>query len=1160
MDIPRELKDRLRIGRVVPFVGAGVSMSVKAKQTGERLFPSWKTLLEEAANRLDEEAKAAYANAVRSLLEIEPPDYLDAARRARAGLGPVWFRFLKEQLDQPREMANDETLNLAETIWNLGSHLVITTNYDKVLHWASPHRDNLVIWDIEAPAEQSRAIRGDLNRPSVWHLHGYIDNAADLILTPDGYSRLYPEAGQVENRYKAALSTLHQFMTSHTFLFIGFGFDDAYFGMQLRGISEIFQGSTGPHYVLTRAADREKIRTLDLPVEIISVEDYGLPLLDGLREFAKIAAEAGSQTSPDESEPERIIRAAHVASYDPRNPVFYVPYRSKGDQVIGREETISAVRDQLVRGRRTAVGQTAAFEGLGGLGKTQIAVEYAYRYRDEYPNGVIWLDADHDIDAQLTDLADRARWTAPESEHKYKFEIARHRLRTYSDCLIIFDNVESFDAITDYLPEPQANPHILITSRTEQPGFTPVPLDLLDGNLSLNLLLQEAGRSRQPAVDTEMEAAREIANTFDGLPLALELAGAYIRYRQLQWKEYCDLLRQNLKAALPGKFLGGSFTHHEKDIYSTLKINEEAFSEEPRLRDVLDLLTWSGSAPMGSSLMVTLLGLQHASELIGALSLGTALRLIQKSPESERYSIHRLLREVRREDVLLTGKEDWVSETCDRIGNWFEERREDFDDLSDFEAEIDHLQAWQIHSSEYAVKHVARLMWLQAYPPFHRGRYKETKDRLQSALTALEQSKVEDLLLKAHLLNDLSSNYSSFGDERRSLEYAQQALAIRLNALGTRNRETVKSISSVGASYDRLGDSKRALEYEQEALAIQMELFGEFHSDTAASLGLLAATYDGLGDHKSALKYQERALAARLGVFGEQHPATATSINSIGVSYSKLGDLTQGLEYVEKALRIKLELLGERHPGVAGSFNNVGYVLGLLGNHALALEYIEKALAINLELFGERHPNTATALGNLGSAYAGLGEHSRALECQERALAIRLDLFGEHHRDTALSLSNIGTEYGLLGDYERQLEYAQRSFTIYVELLGEKHPYTAMMLNNIGVTYAQLGDHTQALIYGERALALRIELLGNQHPATIHSAKNVSRALNVLDRRAEAFNVIDGFLHNIPKSHPEYGDLQNHRKQLLAKPLRTGFRQPPSNPSKRRKGRKKKRH
>lgn len=118
--------------------------------------------------------------------------------------------------------------------------------------------------------------------------------------------------------------------------------------------------------------------------------------------------------------------------------------------MVGRDEALEKVRQQLLEGRSTSIGQTALFQGIGGLGKTQLAVEYAYHYRNEYPNGVYWITADENIDAQLTRIAVAARWVAVESEHAIKLDVARHRLKTYSDYLIVFDNLESVDAIRDY--------------------------------------------------------------------------------------------------------------------------------------------------------------------------------------------------------------------------------------------------------------------------------------------------------------------------------------------------------------------------------------------------------------------------------------------------------------------------------------------------------------------------------------------------------------------------------------------------------------------------------------------------------------------------------------------------------------------------------------
>ncbi|HEX7635986.1 MAG TPA: metallophosphoesterase, partial [Noviherbaspirillum sp.] len=285
--------------------------------------------------------------------------------------------------------------------------------------------------------------------------------------------------------------------------------------------------------------------------------------------------------------------------YDPRHPPFYVPYRQKGEQVIGREESLKKVRQQLTAGRRTAIGQTAVFQGFGGLGKTQLAVEYAYLYRDTYPNGVIWLTADQDIDAQLVKLAVEARWVAPESEHSHKLEIARRRLRSYSGCLIVFDNLEQISALKGYLPEPPAEPHILATSRTEQPDFTYVPIDVLDPEQSLRLLIQESGR--QPETEAEWDAARKIAARLEGLPLAIELAGAYLLRRPVSWRDYLELLQQNIRRALPPRL--ASLTGHTGDLYSALQISQQVFAEEPRLRDILDVLTWSAPAPMSLDLL-----------------------------------------------------------------------------------------------------------------------------------------------------------------------------------------------------------------------------------------------------------------------------------------------------------------------------------------------------------------------------------------------------------------------------------------------------------------------------------------------------------------------------------------------------------------------------
>jgi hypothetical protein len=491
MDFPLSLKENLRTHRVVPFVGAGVSMSVRDRATGQPVFPNWTGLLTAAASRLEHESKPKEATLVRSLLDIAKPDLLEAARRARESLGPVWYTFLRDTLDVSRQRVDSSSLDLARCIWRLGSDLLVTTNYDHVLQWSCPYPDDLRSWDIEAPAEQAGWIQHGVQHPTVWHLHGRISNVAGMVLTPDGYSLLYPETANStsQQKYAAALETLRSQLIAKTFVFVGFSLDDPFIGIQIRGMDHIFKGALGPHYVLANEAERDRILALDLPVEIITFPHFGEPLVALLTEMATVAEGAVTRDNRTDQRSE-----PHIADFGPHNYIFYVPFRQKGDQVVGQEHTIKALRNQLTEGKRTAIGQTAAFRGIGGLGKTQLAVEYAYLHRDQYPNGVIWINADQNIDAQLTEIAERARWVAPETEHRYKLQVAQQRLRSYSNCLIVFDNLEDRRSIDPYLPDSNATPHILITSRFDHQDFFPVNLDLLSEDLSLELLARESQR------------------------------------------------------------------------------------------------------------------------------------------------------------------------------------------------------------------------------------------------------------------------------------------------------------------------------------------------------------------------------------------------------------------------------------------------------------------------------------------------------------------------------------------------------------------------------------------------------------------------------------------------------------------------------------------
>lgn len=292
LEISEDLRRDLLEGRVIPFVGAGISMAVLDRNSNQTLFPSWKALLSKSAERLELQRKSKEAEVVRVLLKVDEPDYLDIAQRAKKGLGAYWFEFLREQLDPDRHRADETSLSEARAVWTLGSNLVLTTNFDRVLHWTCPPdlQSDLRIWRIEAPTEFSKFLRGDWNKPTIWHLHGSIDRADEVILDPDSYRKLYPDQKDSDVKYNAALVSLRLLLASRTLLFIGFSLDDQYFRWQLEWMRKIFPNIS--HFALVHRSEIARLNHLNLPVTPITFDDFGPPLVELLHSLGRISAEA----------------------------------------------------------------------------------------------------------------------------------------------------------------------------------------------------------------------------------------------------------------------------------------------------------------------------------------------------------------------------------------------------------------------------------------------------------------------------------------------------------------------------------------------------------------------------------------------------------------------------------------------------------------------------------------------------------------------------------------------------------------------------------------------------------------------------------------------------------------------------------------------------
>jgi tetratricopeptide (TPR) repeat protein len=973
-----ELAEKVQRQRITPFVGAGVSQAVQ-DVTGKPVFPNWKDLLHDAADLVERESPS-HASLIRNFLKLPVPRYYDAAGTAREQLGDRrWYEFLLARLGVGKERIHPASLELGERIWGLGSRLVITTNCDDVLRWACPAQP--VIWNVEQPFRQASALRNGVKEHTIWHLHGNLSEPEKTIFTLDDYQLLYPDDSR-RGQYHAALQTLHTYLLTSTFIFIGFSMDDPYFGNQMRAMDRAFSGLSEPHYVITKRIERGRIERLGLNLRIVEVDDYGLPLLQLLSEMAELAGGGRVMNLRDAHADAPTLQIPRIGDYSPARPTFHVPHPRKQGQMVGREDDMRVLRAQLVGGFPTPFGRTAALQGLGGLGKTQFAVEYAYLYRSTYSGGVVWVSADQSIGSQLIKLAEDAGWVAPESDQAHKIDVAARRLRAHPDTLVIFDNVARVGDIEPYLPLPSTLSHILITSRTHQEGFVPVPLRLLDYDESLDMLVREAGR--QPAGDVDMEAARQIARKMGGLPLALELAGAYLRLRPISWAKYRKLLDYNLRSALRAKLRG--FTRHEADLYSTLKIGEAVFREEPRLRKIMDVLVCSGRAPMSLALLASLMEVHDTSEIAGPLALGTALGFLRSVTDGEAYEVQSLVAKVRRDSLNLSKRVHWLAQVATRIGDWFEGQLDGFADPRAFDQDVEHLEAWYDNAVTWVPEEACRLAWLLHYPPYFRGRFKNALGVLSQAVKAWEGSQRKDRNLKAHLESGLSQVQYQLNAPQQALAHAQAALALRQELNGPEHAETASALSDLSVIFRALKDDDRALVHGKQALRIRLKLLGKAHPETAESANNLALIYRSLGKNHVGLRYARRALGIYRRSLGMAHPYTATAYGNVGVILHNLKEYTAARCYAGRSLRLRLQILGPKHPSTATSYHNLGVTLKELEELEDARRSLTRAVRIRRELLGFAHVNTCLSIRALAEVLALLGRCHEAVHILKRCL------------------------------------------------------------------------------------------------------------------------------------------------------------------------------
>ncbi|HEY1351080.1 MAG TPA: FxSxx-COOH system tetratricopeptide repeat protein [Ktedonobacteraceae bacterium] len=794
----------------------------------------------------------------------------------------------------------------------------------------------------------------------------------------------------------------------------------------------------------------------------------------------------------------------------PGQPRWQLPFL-RNPYFTGREPLLRRLHQILAAHNTGVCSQIRALSGLGGIGKTQIAIEYSYRYGSEY-EAVLWVQADS-RETLLADIAGLAfALDLPEQEEREQFRVVaavKRWLQTHTSWLLIVDNAEERAAVLDVLPR-QSGGAVLVTTRsqTDWPQIKKLEVETMSQHEGVSLLLRRSACAPddedQVPVAKDQQAAQELWVRMGGLPLALDQAGAYIQTCRCSLADYLELYRYHRRVLLQRR--GAESPEHPDAVTATWALSfQRVAQQDAGAAELLRLCAFlspdaipeellsGGAAYFPPALRQLATSPLLLNEAIGVLR---TYALIQRDPQTRLLSLHQLVQAVVQDELDEAAKQRWaqramlaVNAVFARVEHGLWPQRERL--LPHALLAIHFIEVYRLDGEQ-----AGRLLHEMACYLQSRARSGAAEPLFQRALQIRERRAEVSPLDLATSLNGLANFYCEQGKYALAQSFSLRALRLRKRSLGPEHVDVAVSLHELANLQRLLGRYVRAEVLFERALRIREQHLGADHPLVAFSLAGLATLYWDTGRYPQAERLFLQALERRERQVGAQHPDVAYALNNLAGVYVEQGRYSQAAHLYQRVLRIREEHLGPEHPDVAHPLNNLAEVLFEQGAYAEAEPLYRRALRLWTEHLGEEHPQVAHPLYGLAqlARVRGAEEEAEKLYCQ--ALCLREEHLGPAHPAVAYPLHGLAYLFWQQGKYEQAEVFFQRVLHIRSQALGWQHPQVAGAVQSLALFYAGQGRDAEAEHLYRRALAIWERSLDLDHAQVSYPQPRSGRSLS----------------------------------------------------------------
>lgn len=831
--------------------------------------------------------------------------------------------------------------------------------------------------------------------------------------------------------------------------------------------------------------------------------------------------------------PDGTVPAATTPSGFPGSmpPAVHLPSRNLS--FTGRGPLLEQLRDNFTAGPAATVPSQVLY-GLGGMGKTQIALEYAHRYKSAY-DVVWWLDAAQPglLPSALADLARDLGLEEGEDVRGTAEAVLRAlgQGRPYDRWLLVYDNAGRPSELEGLLPEGPPGGHVLITSRdrawVNSAGRAEVAV--FSRAESVELL-------RRFSPSLAAEDAEQVAHELGDLPLAVGQAAAWLSESTMPVDIYLARLRDRPADILDDTRL--PLREYPTSAAQTWKLAVDDLREGNRAAvEMLEICSFFGPDPIPTRLLfgraVTRALTMDADDLRDDMAVAKLLRLLNRyglarsDQGSETLTVHRLVQAVIRDGV---GAQRWtelrgvVHTALADANRGNPESPADWDKYDELLPHLEPSRAAADPDPEVRKLIIDSVRYL-----WRRSLYGMADDL---AVRTLERwarpdfpgggpDDVHTLLLRTQLGNVLRSQGRLVEAYQVDSDVLQRFTATK----GPDHYDTLAAAGNVGADLRNLGRYQEARELDRNTYEVALREFGDDHQRTLMYANNLGMSEYLAGDRHAALALHRSAYDRQRQTQGSMKPRTLNLANNYARDLRETGELQQALSLLETTTRLYQQLLGDGHSDTLRARKNLAVALRRDGRYGEAHDIDKDIYNRYLVAHGPDHYDTLAVTCNLASDLAALGDTGKALEeYAQRALDRYKDYLGEEHPVTLVCANNTSVYLRLLGRTDEALALSARTVEHLRTALGQTHPYTYSCMLNHANDLVKSGRVQEAAEVETRAREGLLPVIGPDHYDVIGSGSNLSLTLRALGRTEEADRLYEDALararRTLGEDHP----------------------------------------